>query len=360
MKNIIFFSTYPVKNEQLADGYFARVKNIDDIFEVDHRTYLDLSLIKNFKYKHIQVNEKLTIIKANVFCHYTKILKILKTAPVFYIQSLLRYRETVFFPIGRNKKIIWDVHGACPEENKFKGDRIKAFINEIFESWLARRATIKVTVNNSMSHHLQEKYPGITAPTVVLPLINKSFFHNIALEQLDELRKELNITTAHTVFIYAGSLLKWQRFEDVLQLIAQLHNLNYRFIVLTGEQEKARQLIAKYQMSNKILLRTATANEIAGYYMLSHYGFILRDKHLLNEVATPTKLMEYMYYGLTPIVDYAHIGDFLEWGYDHVYFKNVTDYMPPCKSKKNEQIIKTIFDNKQKSDFRNFILASNE
>jgi hypothetical protein len=69
--------------------------------------------------------------------------------------------------------------------------------------------------------------------------------------------------------------------------------------------------------------------------------------------------MEYMYYGLTPIVDYAHIGDFFDLGYEYVYFKNMTDYMPPCKSLKNEQIIKAISDDKQKSDFRNFILASN-
>jgi hypothetical protein len=360
MKDILFISPYPVVNEQLADGYFARIKNVDDIFEADNRIYLDLSLTKNFKYKYVKVNEKLTIIKANVFCHYFKILKVLKMAAVFYIQSLLRYRETIFFPFGKNKKVIWDVHGACPEENKFKRDRIKAFINGIFESWLARRANIKVTVNDSMSRHLKEKYPTIAAPTVVLPLINKSFFHNTAPGQVDELRRELNITTEHTVFIYTGSLLKWQRVEDVLQLITKLHNANYRFIMLTGAQEKARKLIAKYQLSNKILLRMATASEMAGYYMLSHYGFILRDKHILNEVATPTKLMEYMHYGLTPIVDYVRIGDFLDLGYEYVCFKNVTDYMPPCKSIKNVQIIKTISDNEQKSDFRNFILAFNE
>jgi hypothetical protein len=360
MKSIIFFAPYPIAKEQLVDGYFARIKNIDDVFDADRRTYLYLSLIKNFKYKCIKVNETLTIIEANIFCHYFKILNILKRASVFYIHSLLRCREIIFFPFGKNKKVIWDVHGACPEENKFKGAKIKTFVNEIFESWLVRRADIKVAVSNAMSSHLKNKYPTITTPTIVLPLINKSFFHDITLEQIDKMRRELNITTEHTVFIYAGSLLKWQRFENVLQLIAKLHNLNYRFIVLTGEQRKARKLIAKYQVSNKILLRTATANEIASYYILSHYGFILRDKHVLNEVATPTKLMEYMYYGLTPIVDYEHIGDFFDLGYEYIYFKNVAEHMAPCKSIKNKRIIKEMFDDNQKRDFRNFILKLNE
>jgi hypothetical protein len=359
-KNIIFFAPYPVSKEKLADGYFARIKNIDDIFDADNRIYLHLSVIKNLKYKCVSVSTNLTAVEANVFFHYFKILKILKTGTVFYIQSLLRYREIIFFPIGKNKKIIWDVHGACPEENKFKGAAIKALINGAFESRLARRANTCVTVNNSMSQHIRKKYPAITASIVVLPLINKSFFHEVLPAQVDELRKELNIATEHTVFIYSGSLLKWQKFESVLQLIAKLHNPNYRFIILTGELAKAREIIAKYQMTAKIVLQTVASNKISAYYMLSHYGFMLRDKHILNEVATPTKLMEYMYYGLTPIVDYKNIGDFFDLGYEHVYFKDITDHMPKCKSVKNKQIINKILNNNQREIFRNLILSLNE
>ena len=49
-----------------------------------------------------------------------------------------------------------------------------------------------------------------------------------------------------------------------------------------------------------------------------HLGFVLRDDVLVNRVACPTKLLEYIQYGVLPIVLSDAIGDFKELGYKYI------------------------------------------
>lgn len=44
----------------------------------------------------------------------------------------------------------------------------------------------------------------------------------------------------------------------------------------------------------------------------------MRDPVLLNQVACPTKLVEYLYWGVVPIVSTPSIGDFAELGFAYV------------------------------------------
>jgi hypothetical protein len=51
---------------------------------------------------------------------------------------------------------------------------------------------------------------------------------------------------------------------------------------------------------------------------MANFGFIQREDHLLNRIANPTKLVEYLYFGMRPIVWSADIGDFVQMGYEYV------------------------------------------
>lgn len=56
-------------------------------------------------------------------------------------------------------------------------------------------------------------------------------------------------------------------------------------------------------------------------------GFLLREATLFNEVATPTKLVENITYGIVPAVLSPDIGDFLQYGYRYllIWFRS------PCR-----------------------------
>jgi len=358
MTNITFFSSYPTEKD-MQDGFFVRVKNIDDIFANEKRTYLAVSLRQNLTFNVSKPSPNLTVVQANVFLHYFKIRKLLKTSETYYVQSLYNYLWATLFSIKKTKKIVWDVHGAVPEELAFYGKNRMSRLFNWCEKKLANRASFVVSVTKSMLDYLLEKHPKMTKNSIVYPIINKQLLADAADEQVNNLRKELDIKTNETVFIYSGSLIKWQRFDDILETIKKLENPNYRFIILTGQIEDAKQKIAENNLTEKIILRTAKPEELPNYYSLAHAGFILRDEHVLNKVAAPTKLLEYMYYGLMPIVDYEKIGDFFDLGYEFVKYDAISNTMQPIKSKKNSEIITSMFANKQEKQFHSLVLQDN-
>jgi hypothetical protein len=56
-----------------------------------------------------------------------------------------------------------------------------------------------------------------------------------------------------------------------------------------------------------------------------------------------------------PDVDYEHIGDYIDLGYEYISSKNISNNMEPCKSEKNRQIIDDILVNSTKEYFKNII-----
>ena len=357
MEKIIFLAPYPTE-KNLQDGFFVRVKNIDNIFASEKRLYLNVSITKNRKFRIETIDNNLTVVDANLFLHYNKIRKLLKRANIYYAQSLHNYLWTIFFPFSKKKKVIWDVHGAVPEETSFHGKRFKAYLSARIEAALARRVSLVVSVTNSMDKYLAKKYPKLTKNRIVFPIVNEHILkQEVNNEKVNLLRKEFDIAPENTVFMYSGGVTnKWQRFEDVLKVIKELKNPSYRFIILTGHLNEAKALIDKYGLTEKITVRKVQQDELPEYYSLAHYGFILRDAHPLNHVAAPTKLLEYLHYGLKPIVDYKEIGDFFDLGCEYVYFKDVSDNLTPVKSEKNTAIIEEIIKKDQKELFASLVL----
>ena len=66
-------------------------------------------------------------------------------------------------------------------------------------------------------------------------------------------------------------------------------------------------------------ITTKTAEEMKEVYRHAQYGFVLRDDIVVNNVACPTKIIDYIKYDIIPIVKSPHIGDFegMEWNIYH-------------------------------------------
>ncbi len=65
---------------------------------------------------------------------------------------------------------------------------------------------------------------------------------------------------------------------------------------------------------SQIIIDRKTHAELKEIYTECHYGFILREDSIVNQVACPTKLVEYLAMGVVPIVDSNNIGDFKTMG----------------------------------------------
>jgi hypothetical protein len=64
-------------------------------------------------------------------------------------------------------------------------------------------------------------------------------------------------------------------------------------------------------------------------YAKAQFGFLLRSPDLVNRVACPTKLAEYLEHGIIPILLQPEIGDLLHLGIRHVLLEDfLADRVP--------------------------------
>lgn len=87
-----------------------------------------------------------------------------------------------------------------------------------------------------------------------------------------------------------------------------------------------------------------------------YYVFVLRDDILVNQVACPTKIVEYLNYGIIPIVLSENIGDFKELGYEYLSINDFNHNVAKRKSLNNTEVVKLIYA-KNNINLRNFIFS---
>ena len=336
---ILFLAEYP-NERNIADGMIQRIKAIDEQFEACPRVYLSvLSRRRFFKSSKTRVNDRLEIIHANLFTGIFLIMKTVLSSKNVYIHSLYNYKW-VFPFISKRKCVVLDLHGVVPQELDFMGRKFQA---RIF-SWLEKRIfgilSGAIFVSDRMKDYYIDRYSiSEDKKLIILPIIPRNALIKVGRGEEDELRKRLSISARDVVFIYSGNLQKWQNFELMLDKINELNNPGYKFIILTGDVGGAEALIEKKGLDRtKITLTRVLPSEIGEYYSISHYGFILRDDHILNEVAAPTKLVEYMFYGLVPIVKSVKLGDAPAYGFEYIDIESLNDSMTAIKSDKNRMV----------------------
>ena len=89
-------------------------------------------------------------------------------------------------------------------------------------------------------------------------------------------------------------------------------------------------------------------------YEKAQYGFTLRDEFIVNEVACPTKLIDYVKYGIIPILKFDKIGDFIENGLEYVKIEDFINGRIPSEEKRvqmvqnNFSVMEKIYDDYKK------------
>lgn len=345
MKQILIVAHFPT-GAYVKEGMAQRILFIDQELEFVPRKYLQISLRKNFIRKVDKKSDNLSVEYVNLFFHFFTIYKILKKSSIVYIHSLYNFERIFFYPL-KGKKIILDVHGIVPEELRFMGNKFRSYFFSCLERKAIGVSNILIAVTKSMKVFYQEKYPDAIFKIEVIPIqtTKKQILDN---NELEFLKSKYSISKEDVVFIYSGNCQEWQNIELMLHNIKKLiHIKNFKFLILTGELNKMKRLIFN-ELGNmpfdNLFIDSVSPGELPKYYSIAHYGFVLRDDHPLNKVANPTKIVDYMMYGIIPIVKSAEIGDFLDFDYEFLAINNISEYTKPKKSEKNIRIIQEIQD----------------
>jgi glycosyltransferase involved in cell wall biosynthesis len=160
-------------------------------------------------------------------------------------------------------------------------------------------------------YHLSDQRAG---RIFVFPSVGDPSAFRFDPEQRAATRRRLGIDGRYVV-VYSGNLGgRWQVPDKLVEVFAIIRRrrADAFFLVLTPEKDRPRiePLIREAGISAADhFLGSCRHDEVAQYLCAGDVGLLLRDRHLMNEVAAPGKFSEYMLTGM-PIVLTEGIGDF--------------------------------------------------
>ncbi|WP_367329717.1 hypothetical protein [Sphingobacterium multivorum] len=204
-----------------------------------------------------------------------------------------------FLLFKRCKKIIHWFQGIAPEERILMGkgslySRLAALKYGIMELILLKKNYFFFFVSEAMKEHYEKKYRiDLTGRHVIMPC------YNIALN-----KRSFEYAYKYTKpkFVYAGGVLNWQCVEESLMIYKAFKQiyLDATFTILTKDSDKANALIQKLGAKD-VFVKFVPLKSLQDELSMYKYGFLLRKQHVVNKVATPTKMNSYLAAGVIPI-----------------------------------------------------------
>jgi glycosyltransferase involved in cell wall biosynthesis/GT2 family glycosyltransferase len=335
--SISVFAPLPTKANE-RDGYIQRVSAIDKEILQDHiRFYLNngsseidfikVSFIKKNVYKidfngydDNQIKEILKLVKFTKIAYFHSLLRLFPTSVSSKLQEVLSFE---------NVKKIWDVHGSVPEEFTMYNDKLSAQLSNEVEKKLYNNVDMIVCVNYAMQNHLINKYGRTSAKFTVLPIFTGKISENLNKKMVGK----QSLINEKPIIIYAGGTQKWQNIEFMQDVIRKTADL-YNYKIFVPESDKFEKTLG--MVNNNVVIASKTPEEILKEYEECQYGIAFRNDNVVNNVACPTKIIEYIQNGLVPIFKSEKIGDFVKLGLQYVTVNDLLNKKLPTEEKRHK------------------------
>lgn len=299
------------------DGYKSRVEMEMGLLGEAYKYYIivpddprDLAFkypIEIIRYKGFNNRYPFLFNKRHLSLKLREVLSGLKN-PIVYCEALPSAVAVHDACNELNVKYVYDCHGTAPDEVYLYHQNV---VGLVYSNWLRKEqlkivkdASLVITVSNKQFYEF-----ATNKPYVLLPMIpSEQFFDEKSYKE--EYRQKLNISKESKVFVYAGQNQKWQMSEETVRFYKKIEEQDDKafLLILTGSVE-AFQQICESSFINKYKVLKAPYSEMPKYLDVADYGFCLRADHIINNVASPTKILEYLSRNVKPILT-EFIGDF--------------------------------------------------
>lgn len=343
---ICIFAPYEEMNK--PDGYFRRVKNIDDLLgEQTVRVYISKIVGSDERFPICSMQkENYFTVKYDAFnqkqCAFVEIL--VHLTEMAYIHSVYQ----AFLPVMRDEQVtkLYDFHGVVPEELSFMDKNEEAEFYSKQEAELVERADYIIVANYAMKKHIESKYPECSAEFIVMPMNNDDNNYYVNNEE----KKDERIIKP--IVIYSGGLQKWQMISEMQDAIEMMRD-KCEFHLFVSEPNEFMKLWGNREFPESWEVTTKSPEELMEEYVFAQYGFVLREDLVVNNVACPTKIIDYIKYNIIPIMKTPNIGDFQKYG---LHYLSIDDFLSgkfPSKGervemcKRNQEILSKILEEYQ-------------
>ena len=262
MKSFYFyFSDKSLLNEVTT----VYVKTLEDVIKD-----LGFEVIYTYNYKSIPKKSKILTITDK--CNFTVLSNCDPEICINWFQGIVPEEAALTF------------------ENKLsKYPRV--WYHNFLERYTLKRNNLNIFVSNSMREHYQHKYNLKIDNGFVMPCFNCT---------LDENAFTINRYKTPS-FVYAGSLAKWQCVEPMIKAFKELKSVlpSASLSIFTRQKDEAYRIAEKNGVELEI--DSLTPEDLNRRLKDFKYGLLFRDDISVNNVATPTKINNYMACGLIPV-----------------------------------------------------------
>lgn len=323
------------------DGYIQRIKRVDEEIFTD---YLRIYFLEDGKRSESLAIEKIDDLHYFV-CYNSqnanqreRVFQWVETCGLMYVHSINRFMfDSVNVDMCQllarpNIKTVWDVHGSVPEEYEMYGNDVGRQIGDEVESFFYHHIHVIVVVNEAMKRHLIKKHGETNAQFIVMPIFN------IDVRQHYDRTTDSHTKNDRPIIVYAGGTQKWQNVELMQQIIQKTQNTcDYHMFV---PDPAAFNAFWKTKMPSNVLVDSRSPEALAEEYRSCDYGFVLRDDNVVNYVACPTKMIEYIQFGIVPIMKSTQIGDFVDLGMQYVDYQDILKGNMPDEATRSAMALK--------------------
>jgi glycosyltransferase involved in cell wall biosynthesis len=254
---------------------------------------------------------------------------------IIHVRSYMPMTIALLYKLFNRKfKLIFDPRGLFAEELEYyKGKGIVSRIFKWLEKYFIRYSDAVIAVSNSMTNYFATTYTGSANKIYAIPTFAQlaSIGHKGLVPNIRENFGWKN----ETLLCYSGSMEGWQCFEEIVYIFSILRTKSsrFRFVFLSRSAQEMRKIIGDRIPVDSYVVYSASPAELPYYLTQCDYGFLIRRPHIINRVAAPIKVKDYLLAGLRLVVT-SEVGDTSEFISDHNCGISV-DYKDVCNGNIN-------------------------
>ena len=202
-----------------------------------------------------------------------------------------------------NSRILYDNRGLAYEESVMSHSRnlIHTINRNVKKEALIRskdHCDMYNFVTYAMRDYLIEEYGfDSSKPYTIIPTLYHA--EPGTDEEYQVIANREGISPTDYVISYVGSTAAWQSTKQLIEIIKTIGEkyLYARFFILSNGEIPELQSLSD-QIKTRIVLKSVPHKEMKYYLRMTHVGIVIRDSNIVNHVAAPTKIAEYLTSGV--------------------------------------------------------------
>ncbi|NSW92338.1 MAG: glycosyltransferase [Firmicutes bacterium] len=213
--------------------------------------------------------------------------------------------------------IILDVHGLWLEEIVQKLCYVFGLKKKVLlaiESTMLKQVDGLIFVSQALQKCMIERYPFLKKkPSVIVPCSVDTKKFKFDQKARSRIRQSFGWED-NIIIVHSGIIAPWVDIEGIIYLmnLCKQHIPTVRFLFLSSDSEKLNALFSVHNLQSIAKVLEVNHNYMPKYLSAGDIGLVCRIRSPINQVASPTKLAEYLAVGL-PVLMTAGIGDYDEW-----------------------------------------------